>query len=406
MNKLLLVLAGAALTSQAQAQTVLHYWNFESSTEIVSGIPTSATGTPDMSVHGTYGEAYAGAGKSLNIVFGAHTAGGGFLIGDVHDGTGPTAMDFGTGDFSFSYWTYNDTSDGNTKGPRVFDCLDGTSTGLQLGTNATNIYNLRLDTSDGGATISNNTLTTLQQPADAWVHVAVTVDRTAGQLEIFFDAVSQGTVALSAPSAGDIYATRDMDIGYINSDGTQNQGEAAGLDDLAFYDGLLDGADIAGLASGTLTPLSFGGSVSGSEYCAEAVYSCPCFAVSAIGEGCPNSTGVGATMVGAGIPSVGASSFSLTAAQLPDTVGLFVQGTNAVGGADGNPVGEGRLCLGPQKRYAPQAISGGSVSRSNFQNFATAGSAMNYQFWYRDPANNCNGGGFNFGPAWNVTWEI
>ena len=142
----------------------------------------------------------------------------------------------------------------------------------------------------------------------------------------------------------------------------------------------------------------------GTEYCAEAVYTCPCFVTSAIGEGCPNSTGTGATMAAAGSPSIGASTFSLTAAQLPDTVGLFVQGTSAIGGVDGNPVGEGRLCLGPQKRYQPQAIAGGTVSRSNFENFATAGGAMNYQFWYRDPSNTCAGGGFNFTPAYNVTW--
>jgi len=142
----------------------------------------------------------------------------------------------------------------------------------------------------------------------------------------------------------------------------------------------------------------------GTAYCAEAVYNCPCFAVSAVDEGCPNTTGVGATLTGTGVASVSAPSFDLTATQLPDTVGLFVQGTSAIGGADGNPVGEGRLCLGPQKRYQPQSISGGTVSRSNFQTFATAGGAMNYQFWYRDPGNNCAGGGFNFSPAWNVTW--
>jgi len=142
----------------------------------------------------------------------------------------------------------------------------------------------------------------------------------------------------------------------------------------------------------------------GTSFCAETVYNCPCALTSAAGEGCPNSTGSGATLVGAGVPSIGASSFSLTATQIPNTSGLFVQGTNAIGGANGNPVGEGRLCLGPQKRYNPQSASGNAVTRSNFQNFASAGQSMNYQYWYRDPSNTCNGGGFNFSPAWNVTW--
>jgi len=140
--------------------------------------------------------------------------------------------------------------------------------------------------------------------------------------------------------------------------------------------------------------------------CAEAIYNCPCFAVSAIGEGCPNSTGVGATILGSGNASVSNSSFSLTSSQLPDTVGIFIQGANLIGGADGNPVGEGRLCIGPEKRYQPQAITGGVVSRSNFDNFATAGTHMNYQFWFRDPVNSCAGAGFNFSPAWTVAWGL
>ena len=158
------------------------------------------------------------------------------------------------------------------------------------------------------------------------------------------------------------------------------------------------------------TDMAFGitvgaGTSPGAEYCAETTYNCPCFVTSAPGEGCPNTTGVGATLVGSGNPTIGSSTFALTSAGLPDTVGLFVQGTSALGGVDGNQVGEGRLCLGPQKRYQPQQIAGGTVSRSNFDNFAAVGQSMNYQFWYRDPANVCNGGGFNFSPAWNVLWN-
>jgi len=190
-------------------------------------------------------------------------------------------------------------------------------------------------------------------------------------------------------------------------------GNTLSLPETSFHDGILQFSGSITTLTCTTNALGFSAQVcnlghmnsnSGAEYCAEAVYTCPCFVVSAVGEGCPNSTGAGATLVGAGVASVGASTFSLTAAQLPDTVGLFVQGTNAIGGVDGNPVGEGRLCLGPQKRYQPQSIVGGTVSRSNFQNFATVGGVMNYQFWYRDPANTCAGGGFSFSPAWNVTW--
>ena len=223
----------AGLASTASAQTLTNYWDFSSTNDSVGGVTAIAVGTPDMSVHATYGEAYTGSGASLNTVLGLQD----YLIADTHDGAMPLALDFGTGDFSFSYWTYDDNSDLNTKGPRIFDMLATTTTGVQLGTNATNIYNLRIDTDTGTSAISNNTLTTLSLTPNAWVHVAVNVDRANNQYEIFFDGVSQGTVPLV--SAGAIFATKDMDIGTINSEGAQSQTETAGLDDLAFYTGLL-----------------------------------------------------------------------------------------------------------------------------------------------------------------------
>jgi hypothetical protein len=162
MRHLPLLLVSVGLASQAGAQTVTNYWDFSTTTDVGGGVTTTAVGTPDLSVHPTYGEAYPGAGSSLNTVFNVQS----YLIADVWNGSSATAMDFGGGDFSFSYWSYNDPSDGNTRGVRIFDFLDGTTTGVQLGTNATSIYNLRVDTSDGGATISNTTggLPALIQP--------------------------------------------------------------------------------------------------------------------------------------------------------------------------------------------------------------------------------------------------
>ena len=144
------------------------------------------------------------------------------------------------------------------------------------------------------------------------------------------------------------------------------------------------------------------GDNTGEQYCAETTYTCPCFAVSAAGEGCPNSTGVGATLEGSGNASVSNSTFSLTACQLPQTVGLFIEGHVPFPNG-GHAVGEGRLCLNPQKRYQPQVIAGGCATRSNFQS-TFPGDTVNYQFWFRDPSNQCNGGGYNFSPAWRVTW--
>ena len=245
----------AALAGQAGAQTTLHYWDFTAMTDVVGGVPTSAVGSPTIS--GAYGEAYPGAGTSLNTVLGGTGSGGGYLLADVHDGSAPTALAFSAADdFAFSYWCYDDTGDGDVRGPRVIDSLAGTDEGIQLGTNATNIYNLRFDDAGGGSLITNNNppYDTVMLPADKWTHVVVNVSRTSGLMEAFFDGVSQGTLAFTL---GAIAPTMDLQIGVINGGTNAGQAQACGLDDLAFYDGVLGAADIAGLAAGTLTPLDF-----------------------------------------------------------------------------------------------------------------------------------------------------
>jgi len=129
---------------------------------------------------------------------------------------------------------------------------------------------------------------------------------------------------------------------------------------------------------------------------------CPCGVVGALRSGCPNTAGAGAELTASGDASIANDTFTVRVDYLPNTVGLFVQGVTALQGV---PVGEGLLCLGPQKRYSPQAVSGGTVSRSGFSVFAHAGQTMNYTWWFRDPSNQCNGGGFNFANGWSVTWE-
>ena len=409
-------LALAAMATTAQAQTVIHYWDFESTAEW-SGIPTAAVGTPDLSIHATYGEAYTGSGQSLNTVFDVQS----YLIGDVHDGTNATAMDFATGDFALSYWSYNDTSDGSTRGPRIFDVLDGTTTGVQLATNASNIYNLRVDTDDGGATLSNNTLTTLEQPADNWTHIAVNVDRTVGQLEIFFDGVSQGLVPMSSPSAGGVYATRDMDIGVINTDGTQNQVESAGLDDLAFYEGMLSAADIAGLASGTLTPLDFGPEP-GTGYCFGdgSGTQCPCGNNSdgtVPGSGCANGVSAsGAKLTASGDASLSNDTLVLYGTGLdPLNSGLYFQANDDL--SPGIIWGDGLQCAGGQlKRLGVRFSDATGASDTSawttpisvWAGNVLAGDTKRYQLWYRDTSGGqpCGVGvnDFNSTNGYEITW--
>ena len=406
MKHNLLLLVSLGLASQVSAQNATNYWDFGSAVDLAGGVTTTAVGTPDLSVHPTYGEAYPGAGASLNTVFNVQS----YLIGDVWSGTAATAMDFGTNSFAFSYWSYNDTSDGNTRGARIFDFLDGTTTGIQVATNATNIYNLRVDTSDGGASLSNNTLTTLEQPADQWVHVAVNVDRSLNQFEIFFNGASQGVVPFSAPSAGSISATRDMDIGVINTDGTQNQVESGGLDDLAFYDGLLSTGDIAGLAAGTLTPFSVGSP--GVSFCSGdgSATACPCGNAGGAGEGCANSTGSGAVLAAGGSASAAADDLTFSATGLPagQPVLLF-SGLNAVNGGAGTVFGDGLRCAGGNVvRLGVQSASGGTAAWGPGLGVSggwVSGDTRRFQAWYRDPSGSPCGANYNLSNGIEVVFQ-
>lgn len=260
----LFALAASALTIQLQAASVINYWNFDTLSagapvDVVGGVPTSNVLSPDISTHASYGEAYAGAGQSLNTTLGG---GGNYVSADVHDGSGTlssdaTAMDFGTSDFSFSYWSFDASNlDGDVRGPRVFDSLSGTTTGIQLGSNASGVFNYRTDDTSTQV-LSNSTLTTVNQTDGRWVHIAVNMDRTANLGEIYFDNVSQGTFGIGALT-GDIYPTQDMQIGVINNGNALGAAQQSGLDDLAFYTGLLSANDRTGLAAGTLTPDQIG----------------------------------------------------------------------------------------------------------------------------------------------------
>jgi hypothetical protein len=141
---------------------------------------------------------------------------------------------------------------------------------------------------------------------------------------------------------------------------------------------------------------------------------CPCGTTSAPGQGCLNSTGTnGATLQGAGNASIAGDTFQLQITGVPgNKPGIVLRGKNQISGGGGNPVGEGLLCTaGQSARSKVQITSAGATTFTEFQNGVSFGSASygagvtaNYQFWYRDTANVCNGGGFNFTNAWSVTW--
>jgi len=414
-------LALAALATTAQAQTCIHYWDFSGMDDSVGGLVGTAVGTPDMSVHATYGEAYPGSGVSLNTVLGGTSAGGGFISADVFDGVNPTAMNFGTGDWSFSYWVYDNTSDGDVRGPRVFDNLSGTTTGIQLGTEATPYFNFRIDDDEGAVSISNNTLL-VYHAVDQWVHVAVTVDRTLNQAEIWFDGVSQGTFPLTGTATGQIYPTTDLEIGVINGGGATAGAQESGLDDLAFYDGVLSASQIAGLAAGTLTPPQIGNTGPGVGYCFGdgSGTQCPCGNNndgSVPGAGCANGVfASGAKLMASGDASLGNDTLVFFATGLdPNNSGLYFQANNDL--SPGNLWGDGLQCAGGTLkrlgvRFADATgasdTSGWTTPISVKAGNILAGDTKRYQLWYRDTSGGqpCGAGvnDFNATNGYAITW--
>lgn len=142
--------------------------------------------------------------------------------------------------------------------------------------------------------------------------------------------------------------------------------------------------------------------------------SCPCGVPGSPGAGCANSAGDGARLLGFGSASVHADSFRLFISGAPgNKPGLLLRGANLLSGGQGNPVGDGLLCVGGQSLRSQVQITtaDGAALFSSWDGLSGlgAGSALigaptRYQFWYRDPAGTCTGAGFNFSNAWQVLW--
>jgi hypothetical protein len=148
-----------------------------------------------------------------------------------------------------------------------------------------------------------------------------------------------------------------------------------------------------------------GGSVnSGTAYCFGdgTGATCPCSAVSGAGSGCPNTTGSGMTLAGAGNADTANDTFSVGVTGGPASKpGIFFQGTNVLG----NPVGDGIICSNASMRYGVQILdASGAAGMNGLGVNAVAGGTLNYQFWYRDTGNACTQS-FNFSNGLSVTWN-
>ncbi|BDS06495.1 hypothetical protein NT6N_15350 [Oceaniferula spumae] len=234
--------------AQAAAITVA-YWDFDTGVgnieDSVGGIPTVAVGSPDISTHATYGASGGSGGNSLNTVI----SGSDYVSGDVFGIGSSSALDFGVGDFSVSFWLYNDTSDSDARGMRAFDMMDGTNAGLQVLATDTPGPNIRVEGSGGSEIIINQGI----YLDDVWQHVAITMDR-AGDASVYVNGSLSGIGIDITSLVGNVNPTRDITIGVNTIGGTAGGTQSGAIDDLAFYTGILSAGEISDLAAGTITP--------------------------------------------------------------------------------------------------------------------------------------------------------
>ncbi len=127
---------------------------------------------------------------------------------------------------------------------------------------------------------------------------------------------------------------------------------------------------------------------------------CPCANVSAAGEGCLNSTGLGAILDGSGSPSVAGDGLSISASQLPaSAIVLLFSGTTQVNGGNGVTFGDGLRCAGGTVTRHSVRVASPSGDATWGPGLASgngwvSGDQRNFQGWYRDvPGSQC---GYNF----------
>lgn len=181
---------------------------------------------------------------------------------------------------------------------------------------------------------------------------------------------------------------------------------------------------VAALGSQVLFEIEEPGSV-GSSSCDCSGGNSPCFNVSTMGRGCPNSNanGRGARLIGVGAADSELDQFSLVVSDAaPNKPGLILAGTNSLGpnGSGGVPDSAGTLCVGGLTRRGFVALTDGTGAAhfSSFQglpfgasDLVSAGTPITYTYWFRDPGtafgclSDTSSSDFNFSNGWTVIWQ-
>ena len=170
---------------------------------------------------------------------------------------------------------------------------------------------------------------------------------------------------------------------------------------------------------GTVTVLTDN---TGSALCDGSGGNCPCGLVGAVDHGCPNTNpnGLGAALLGSGHAQVTMDTFNLTISDGPfSKPGLILRGTGDLSpGINTINDSEGLLCVGGMTQRGDVFLTDASGNAdaggvfqgaSPFGAFANVGGSDYYQYWFRDPASNCNANdtgasNFNFTNSWKVSW--
>ena len=120
--------------------------------------------------------------------------------------------------------------------------------------------------------------------------------------------------------------------------------------------------------------------------------SCPCGNSGASGEGCANSTGVGALLQASGTARISADDLTFDVSSLPPNISaLLFQGSNTLGGGNGLAFKDGLKCAGGVTRRFGLDSSGATGTASWGPGLATQGQWLvgqtgYIQAWYRDGA--------------------
>jgi hypothetical protein len=187
---------------------------------------------------------------------------------------------------------------------------------------------------------------------------------------------------------------------------------------------VLKGADLDGDGDGDWIVINDAGlalvrnaSTSGTGFCFGdgSGTNCPCGNDSSAGEraGCLNTLGTGGVLRGTDRATLSSDHLEIEGSQVPDSCGLFFQGTSAVAGGTGAVFGDGLRCVGGVViRLATKTIAGhsarypeaGDPHLSLRGNVTTPGTRL-YQFWYRNCGDFCRPENFNLTNGLSVIWR-